>query len=176
MIKKATLSPCRQYRYDLLRVWEPENEQRVVFVMLNPSTADHEVDDATIRRCIGFGKRMGMGGLTVVNLFAYRTKSPKVMFTRQFQGTDTVGPDNRSYWARHCITASAHVICGWGAHPKARDQALSFMNWAEGANVPLYNLGPLNHNGAPKHPLYLPSDAEIKRLSGVAKLGASRAL
>ena len=78
MTKTAILSPCCQYRYVLTRQWN--DSEPVTWIMLNPSTADADKDDPTIRRCIGFAKAWGHGGIHVVNLFAFRatfTKSLK---------------------------------------------------------------------------------------------------
>lgn len=84
----ATLSACGRYRYALGRAWDAEpteawEPQRAVFsiVMLNPSTADHTVDDPTIRKCIHFAKQEGCGQLIVRNLFAYRATNPRELLT-----------------------------------------------------------------------------------------------
>lgn len=71
----AGLSPCGLYRFWLTRCWAPA-KPCALFIMLNPSTADHEQDDATIRKCIGFARRWGMGSIRVANLFAYRATKP----------------------------------------------------------------------------------------------------
>ena len=76
MIKSAEISPCGLYRYSLTRKWEAW-KGTVNFIMLNPSTADAQEDDPTIRRCIGFAKAWGYGGIVVTNLFAYRATNPK---------------------------------------------------------------------------------------------------
>ena len=78
MKKGATISECGLYRYSLTRVWD-DVLPMCIFVMLNPSTADADIDDPTIRRCINFAKREGCGSLMVVNLFAYRATSPADM-------------------------------------------------------------------------------------------------
>ncbi|TMF61888.1 MAG: DUF1643 domain-containing protein, partial [Chloroflexi bacterium] len=70
-VRGATFSADRRYRYRLWRRWDGARPV-VAFVMLNPSTADARRDDPTIRRCIGFAKSWGFGGVEVVNLFAYR--------------------------------------------------------------------------------------------------------
>jgi hypothetical protein len=72
----AELSACRTYRYRLWRQWDADLAP-VVWVMLNPSTADESADDPTIRKCIGFAQRWGYGGIEVVNLYAYRSPDPR---------------------------------------------------------------------------------------------------
>ncbi len=86
----AHLSPCRQYRYRLWRDWDP-GAGRCVFVGLNPSTADEHTDDPTIRKCVGFAKRWGFGAIDMVNLFAYRSTSPKGLLTQECPSCAGVG-------------------------------------------------------------------------------------
>ena len=62
-------------------------------IMLNPSTADADQDDSTIRRLIGFAKRWGNGVLNVVNLYAYRSTDRGALINV----SDPVGPDN-DHW------------------------------------------------------------------------------
>lgn len=79
-LRGAVISDDGRYRYRLWRTWAPELP-RMAWIMLNPSTADAEVDDPTIRRCVGFAKREGCGGIEVVNLYAYRSTDPSVLGT-----------------------------------------------------------------------------------------------
>src|SRR5689334_16488446 len=72
--KAASISECGRYRYSLHRWWGAG--ERLYFVMLNPSTADAEVDDPTIRRCMGFARTLGFDGIGVVNLYAFRATKP----------------------------------------------------------------------------------------------------
>jgi hypothetical protein len=66
------------------------------WVLLNPSTADDRRDDPTIRRCLGFARSLGYGGIHVVNLFAFRATCP-----RQLRAADDpVGPDNDGFILR----------------------------------------------------------------------------
>lgn len=102
------------YRYWLSRVWDPA-EPAAVFIMLNPSTADAEVDDPTIRKCIGFAERWGCGGIVVVNLFAYRTTYPKVLWREASRGIDIIGPDNDTHLRRVFQEVDvSHIVAAWG--------------------------------------------------------------
>lgn len=76
--RSAVLSDCKTYRYALWRQFG-ESERCAAFIMLNPSTADAETDDPTIRRCVDFAASWGCGRLLVLNLFAVRATSPKDM-------------------------------------------------------------------------------------------------
>src|SRR5262245_13227298 len=104
----AELSPCGRYRYALTRTWG-DPKKVVCWVMLNPSTADADQDDPTIRRCLGFSRAWGAGGLVVVNLFALRATDPDQLRI----AADPVGPDNDS----HLSTAAFGrlVVAAWGA-------------------------------------------------------------
>src|SRR5882757_2226662 len=74
--RDAVISDCGKYRYLLRRTWD-HSKPRTLFVMLNPSTADAEIDDATIRSCIRLSKEMGYGSFEVVNIFGLRATDPK---------------------------------------------------------------------------------------------------
>src|SRR5882724_4976365 len=89
----AVLSDCERYRYALWRRWA--ERPAVLFVGLNPSTADALQDDPTIRRCIRFAKAWGYGALYMGNLFAFRATDPRAMKAE----ADAVGPDNDG-WLR----------------------------------------------------------------------------
>ena len=69
--RSADLSPCGNYRYSLRRLWD-EKRPGVLWVMLNPSTADANADDPTVRRCMGYARSWGCGSIEVVNLCAWR--------------------------------------------------------------------------------------------------------
>lgn len=113
----ATISPDGQYRYDLGRRWG--EGPLLAFVMLNPSTADAEVDDPTIRRCVGFAKREGCGGIIVRNLFAFRTPSPKALKAAAKGGVDIVGHGNWGWLQPLRQKSDGHdpikmVVSAWG--------------------------------------------------------------
>lgn len=145
MKRHADFSPCGQYRYALTRVWEQTDRGHVVFVGLNPSTADDARDDPTIRRCIAFAKSWGYGGLTVLNLFAFRATASKDLLVAD----EPVGPDNNA-WLQTALHAPL-VIAAWGRLGSHRQRASQVR-----AMLPAWHYLRLNKDGAPAHPLYLP--------------------
>lgn len=148
----ATISDCEMYRYSLSRLWGDGG--MMLFVMLNPSTADASTDDPTIRRCTGFAKREKMGSLCVVNLFAFRSKDPETLA----KAVDPTGPHN---W-RHVIAGmddAETIVCAWGAHPIGKLNAYT-LNQLAGAKR-MVCLGKTK-DGHPRHPLYLPSNQQFE--------------
>lgn len=155
----ATISACGQYRYWLERKWGKAAPQ--VFVMLNPSTADADADDQTIRRCIGFAKREDAGGLIVVNLFGLRSTDPKALISH----ADAIGPDNAENIGLALLSAAISgrpVICAWGAHSFATTQAGRLPRRASDFGAELTCLG-ATKEGHPRHPLYVRGDAPLIR-------------
>lgn len=153
---RAVISADGLYRYELHRSWGAGPV--VEFIMLNPSTADAEVDDATIRRCIGFAKQWGYGALVVRNLYAYRATDPGELVNIE----DPVGPENREYLGRD---GADRTIAAWGAHPAADGWWSGYpFGWQRHVikRRRLYCLG-INANGSPKHPLYVPADRALTR-------------
>lgn len=152
-IKRATLSACGAYRYRLTRYWGPG--PLLPFVMLNPSTADHEVDDPTIRRCMGFANREGLGGIVVANLYAFRATRPEALK----QANDPVGPGNRDALAAIAAEATANdlpIVCAWGATGSlfGTDRAAVEQFWRSGVRLACFGV---TAHGAPRHPLYVAS-------------------
>lgn len=75
----AILSTDERYRFLLARMWDI-HKPYVLWVMLNPSVADHTVDDQTIRRVRTYTRAVpGAGGFMVVNLYAYRSTFPSIL-------------------------------------------------------------------------------------------------
>lgn len=145
----AILSDDGVYRYLLWRRWSPGD--LLGFVMLNPSTADASVDDPTIRRCMGFARDLGYGGILVVNVFAFRATDPRSLPA----STDEAfgGPENAAALAL-VSGACPVVIAAWGAHKRAGDLAQR----VRGIVGDMHCLG-VTKDGAPRHPLYLPAAA-----------------
>lgn len=159
----ARISDDGFYRYTLGRRWSPpDGPGSMVFVMLNPSAANAELDDPTIRRCIGFAKREGCGGVHVVNLFAWRATKPEAMFAAQADGHDVIGPENDDT-LRETFRAAAlegrPVIAAWGVHGTERAGFVRLL--AEAAGARLQALG-LTKDGHPRHPLYVRADAQLR--------------
>jgi hypothetical protein len=146
------LSEDRRYRYTLWRQWDRENLDYAAFIGLNPSTADETMDDPTIRRCIGFAKREGVGGLCMLNLFAFRATKPDDM---KREG-DPIGPDFDKHFYP-CIRNARLVIAAWGANGGHNGRDRQITNWLPNIrSTGLYCLG-RNASGSPKHPLYIPA-------------------
>jgi len=145
--REATFSPCRRYRYALWRRWG-EGDQ-VLFVMLNPSTADERTDDPTLRRCVAFARSWGYGALAVGNLFGYRTSRPAELHSV----ADPVGTDNDD-WVRRLASGSALVVAAWGNRGRLWGRSVAGREMVS----PCHMLG-LTRQGEPRHPLYMPAGA-----------------
>lgn len=151
----------RAYRYLLTRIWDP-TVAPVVFVMLNPSTADALEDDPTIRRCIGFARRHCAGGIVVVNLFALRSTDPRVLRDHP----DPVGRLN-DVFIRQATSGASLVVGAWGAAGLEHGRGASVAKALTGRGVALRCLGTTS-TGQPRHPLYLPSDAALEPYEALA--------
>jgi hypothetical protein len=149
----ATFSEDRRYRYLLWRRWQSAGPT-VAFVMLNPSTADERVLDPTIRRCVGFAKEWAFGAVEVVNIFAYRSTSPRGLLAVP----DPVGSENDTAILGACARASL-VVAAWGAIDiggsltQRRSEVVSKM--LQSAGVAAWCLGRSKANH-PRHPLMVP--------------------
>lgn len=163
-MNSAVLSPDGNYRYLLSRRWtaplEPDpHEATVLFVMLNPSTADASRDDPTIRRCVGFARRWGYTELLVANLYGWRATSPNDLFA----AADPIGPANESYLRWAAADRSPLIVCAWGAHGakngRGRQVLETLRSVPDRARGPIYCLG-TTKSGEPKHPLYVRGDTE----------------
>lgn len=148
----AVFSPCRKYRYALWRTWDAR-QQLVLFIGLNPSTADEVKNDPTIRRCIGFAGDWGYGGVLIGNLFAYRATRPEDMK----QGSEPVGSEN-DLWIERMVQEADQVVAAWGNH----GAYLNRFNEVRELIPQMKCLG-LTAQNHPRHPLYLRKD--VKRMN-----------
>jgi hypothetical protein len=159
--KGAEFSTGRTYRYSLWRVWD-RDKPLVMFIGLNPSTADESKDDPTIRRCIGFAKRWAHGGIVMCNLFAFRATDPKAMK----KAADPVGRANDQYLKHWASRASLRVAC-WGNHGAHLGRAAAVCKLLQGRSRTGLDCFGRTKQGQPKHPLYLPGNARTQLLEEV---------
>lgn len=147
---EAVYSPCERYRYLLTRVWDAKGP-RVLFVMLNPSTATEVQNDPTVERCERRARALGFGAFRVVNIFAYRATDPRVMRAT----ADPVGPGNDAAILTSVAEwQPAQIVCAWGAHGAHLGRGAEVAGLLRGTGQPLWHLG-LTAAGEPKHPLYI---------------------
>lgn len=157
----AWIDDTGRYRYALWRTFD-ESQSRVVFVGLNPSTADAELPDPTIRRCLRFARDWNYGGILMVNLFAYRHTSPKGLMKAMYP----VGPLNNSVLAA-AAESYPEVVCCWGAHGNYLNRAEKVRHDLRAvAPRRLFHLG-LTKAGEPRHPLYLAASTPRQPLDGM---------
>ena len=152
--KNATFSDCRKYRYALSRTWNGK-KKTILFIGLNPSTANEKIDDPTIRRCINYAQNWGYGSLLMVNLFAYRATMPSELKNVK----NPIGNDNDL----HIIELSKKAdiaVAAWGNEG-------TLLNRDKEVKKILPNLMCLkiNKSGQPAHPLYQKKDLKLIKYS-----------
>jgi len=153
--KEAIVSPDGKYRYSLTRKW---GEGRcLLFIMLNPSTADSTIDDPTIKKCEKYAKREKFKSMCVVNLYAYRSTDPSIVMRMGL--VDAEGPDNESHIISSILLSDA-IICAWGKHGgKGTHKAIKVLSTTD---KEIFCLD-INKDGSPKHPLYCKDDIKFKK-------------
>ncbi|OPY28930.1 MAG: hypothetical protein A4E28_01202 [Methanocella sp. PtaU1.Bin125] len=145
----ATFSKDRLYRYRLWRRWESASCRKVAFIMLNPSTADAETFDPTVRRCFGYARDWGFGSMEVVNLFALRSTYPEQLK----KARDPVGPENDDAILQ-AVLESDLAVAAWGVHGRLYGRDLAVQRLVAGIRD-LHCIG-TTKAGAPLHPLHQP--------------------
>jgi hypothetical protein len=155
MEREAVISDCGRYRYLLRRAWD-HDKPRALFVMLNPSTADATVDDATIRSCIRLSRGFGYGSFEVVNLFSWRATDPKDLAA----SPTPIGSEQ--YGITDAAIARCDIpICAWGAHPMANGHGRRMVEQISASRPAAFCLGKTKA-GEPKHPLYIKSGTPLE--------------
>jgi hypothetical protein len=157
----AVISLNDLHRYELHRRWALG--PAALFVMLNPSTADHRTDDPTIRRCIGFAKREGFAAIAVVNLFSYRATDPSELVDAVGAGIDVNPEENSIIVTRYMAAPASEIglrVAAWGAWFDSHQNFARIHPEKMTARTPLHSLG-VSKSGQPRHPLYLKKDAEL---------------
>lgn len=144
----ASFSEDRKYRYALWRIWN-RSKPFVMFIGLNPSTANESTDDATIRRVKTIAANLGYGGVYMMNCFAYISTDPKGLITHTDKDNDA--------FLKTVSTQTQDTIFAWGnfevVKSTKRDKELKSM-------LPNAKALHINKNGSPKHPLYCKSDIQ----------------
>lgn len=143
VVMSAVLSECGRYRYRLSRTWDASLPV-VAFIGLNPSTADHRVDDPTTRICVNYAKRWGYGAMLLGNLFSYRSRDPDKLYAVQ----DPVGPEG-DYHLGRIVGEADLVVCCWSARGRmsGRDEVV-YRRIKNPRCLSVLN------DGSPGHPLY----------------------
>lgn len=157
IFKRACMSACGHFRYRLERRWG--DGPALLFIMLNPSTADASVDDPTIRRCRHFTLAHRFDALEVVNLFAFRATEP-VDLSRAGYPTGQANDFHMSA----AIDAAGAVCVAWGAHGglpsvEKRVQEVMPMLFKHGVQPQCLQI---TRGGHPSHPLMLRNDCRLR--------------
>jgi hypothetical protein len=149
MKRAAILSDDNKYRYQLSRIWD-EEKPFILFIMLNPSTADADGDDQTIRRVINFAKSWGYGGFYVGNLYAFRSTDPKGLKHTD----DPIGPENIAN-VQSLVGLTDKVVYAWGNEHKEPE-------WLRDLVDTPYCIDISKNGNIPKHPSRLNKDLQLK--------------
>lgn len=149
----AVISDDELYRYRLFRRWGWGTEKGTpLWVLLNPSTADYQEDDPTVRRCVGFSKAWGYDSMEIVNLYGWRATDPGELA----EVDDPIGPKNDHHLAEALDRKVQVVICAWGTKSPRSERAKAVLQLIEAAgHVPMCLHR--TKDGHPGHPLYLRS-------------------
>ncbi|MFD2924758.1 DUF1643 domain-containing protein [Halobacillus naozhouensis] len=141
------------YRYLLECTFgESKAKANITFVMLNPSTADADICDSTLNRCVNYTKRWGYGGMYIVNLFALVSKSPEILLTHK----DPIGVDTDRY-IREAAKKSKTIVLAWGEkYTSIRNRKVEVLQMLQKYN--LHCIKKTKNGKHPRHPLYLKKD------------------
>jgi hypothetical protein len=157
----ATFSDDAVYRYLLWRRIS-DSPRKLLFVMMNPSTATETLPDPTITRCAGFAARDGFGMFSVVNLWAYRATDPALL---RF-AADRIGPDNADH-IREAVREHETIVCAWGAQvrkvPGWQVRVGGVLTLLRAHQHTLYCLGRCRDRKIPRHPLMVRADQPMER-------------
>ena len=159
-MKKAIISDCNKYRYELHREWD-KKKGKVLFIMLNPSTACGVSDDLTTIRCMNFAKKWGYGGIMIGNIYAFRAKRPKDL---KKWLNDPAIPLDRGYrtnrvHVEEMAQQADMIVCAWGCNHKgmpgwiqdlADYRALHYLELCDDGVTPKHPLGNLSKELVPK--------------------------
>ncbi|TBL80831.1 DUF1643 domain-containing protein [Paenibacillus thalictri] len=157
MKREAVIDATGTYRYLLRREWDSA-KPKALWIMLNPSTADHEEDDPTIKACTRFSLGWGYGSFEVVNLFAYRATHPSEL--KKIEKPIAIGAENGAF-VREALAKADVIVAAWGAHGKIhkRNQDMHFISLIDKYELKCLDI--LTY-GDPRHPLYVSADTLLR--------------
>jgi hypothetical protein len=168
LVTECWLSHCSDYRYAVWYMADPEEAPPLLAVMLNPSTATHEIVDRTVHTMLKRMVRFGYGSLCIVNLFAYRSKDPRDLLN----ATDPVGPLN-DIILELVLGGIAYehgsAMAGWGQHGGLMGRDAVVLDIAKKERLDLFCLK-TTKDGHPGHPLYIPDDQPFLEFRDWGKL------
>lgn len=148
--RQTIFSRDRVYRYTLWRQWlDFQRSGFVLFIGLNPSTADETQDDPTIRRCMDYAQRWGFGALCMMNLFAYRATDPEVM--KAF--AKPIGEANDTLLRAHAGEADL-VVAAWGNDGRHQNRGKEVLRMLQGKTQAPVHVLRMSKIWQPVHPLY----------------------
>lgn len=152
----AHISNCGRYRYELRRWWgDTDKDGWCVFVMLNPSTANADIPDPTMTRCVNYARAWGFGGLIIVNLFAFRATDPNAMCKAE----NPIGIENDCY-IDEALRVGRRVVVAWGDHGRFRFRGREVIARILAMGIEPLCFG-LTNLAQPRHPLRQRNDAEL---------------
>lgn len=150
--RQAHFSQDGKHRFWLLRSWT-EKPRMITIIGLNPSTANAELDDPTIRSCIRLTEANGFDGFVMVNLFTFITAYPSVLLANINDGNRQESDET----LRRMIANTHLTVCAWGKWPEfVNERASKVLELVE--NPRCFGV---NKDGSPKHPLYLSKETKI---------------
>jgi len=148
----AIFSDDRKYRYALWRLWDL-SRPKVMFIGLNPSTANETDDDNTIKKVVKIAKYNGYGGVYMTNLFAWVTAYPEELK----KCSNPQGSNN--HWLITISGMCQDVVFAWGNFKEATERAREVIENFTKFDAPKCIVQ--NKNGSPKHPLYCKDESVL---------------
>jgi len=150
----AIFSSDKIYRYFLSRKTGIPGNKKLIWIMLNPSTADAFKLDPTVIRCFVRSKRHSANEMIILNLFGFRSPYPKDLYTIE----DPIGPDNDEIIASSLQGNNVTLVCAWGSHKLVHERSLEL--WSRLVDISKYCLG-TTKTGQPKHPLHVAYEDDL---------------
>jgi hypothetical protein len=159
----AAFSADGRYR-QLMRRWTGDAfpARYMLFIGMNPSTADAAVNDPTCAREWTFARREGFAAMVKANVGDYRATDPKMLLA---PGVEAVSPDNLPTIRAAAKAAGKVVLCHGKLNRALAPAGQELVAALKADGVALWCFG-TNGDGSPKHPLYLRGDTPLRPYEG----------